>query len=157
VEDNVGANESALLILEEALRGSRLKPFSEIRSGQYLISLGWLLTRRLRGARLLSPSLELSKIEEVVPQGPGPSTLGAPIFSYVLLLVLGWLTLSTPLLVRLRLSKARVLTLDEAKALVIQVVKESSMDRKDAARLEQQVRKAGSARLMAQALDHARE
>jgi hypothetical protein len=137
VEDNVGANESALLILEEALRGSRLKPFSEIRSGQYLISLGWLLTRRLRGARLLSPSLELSQIEEVVPVGvPGPSTLGAPVFSYVLLLVLGWLTLSTPLLVRLRLSNARVLTLDEAKVLVIQVIKESSMDREDAARLE---------------------
>jgi hypothetical protein len=149
---------SALLILGKALRGSRLKPFSEVRSGQYLIPLGWLLTRRLRGAQLLSPSLELSQVESVVPVGiPGPSTLGAPVFTYVLLLALGWLTLSTPLLVRLRLANSQAVTLEEAKALVVQLIKESSMDQDDAVRLEQRVRRARSVPHMAQALDDACE
>ncbi|WP_315783911.1 MULTISPECIES: hypothetical protein [unclassified Bradyrhizobium] len=114
--------------------------------------------RRLRGARLLSSSLELSEIEEVVPVGfAGPRTLGAPIFSYVLLLVLGWLTLSIPLVVQLQLSNSRVLTLEEAKALVIKLIKESSMDQEDAARLEERVRKAKSVHSMAQAVAEARD
>ncbi|CCE08441.1 hypothetical protein BRAS3843_2730052 [Bradyrhizobium sp. STM 3843] len=115
--------------------------------------------RRLRGARLLHPSLELSEIEGIELVGiAGPRTLGASIFSYVLLLVLGWLTLSMPLLVRLRLSNSRTLTLDEAKTLVIQMINESSsMDQEDAGRLEQQVCKARSVHRIALLLDRAHE
>lgn len=71
--------------------------------------------------------------------------------------MLGWLTLSIPLLARLRLSNSRTLTLDEAKTLVIQMIKESSTDREDAARLEQQVRKAKSVNRMARAVAEARD
>lgn len=52
----------------------------------------------------------------MVPIGiAGPRTLGTPIFSYVLVLVLGWLTLSILLVVRLQLFNSRVLTLEEAR------------------------------------------
>ncbi|MGJ4973126.1 hypothetical protein ACQR1N_32170 [Bradyrhizobium sp. HKCCYLRH1073] len=147
VEDHVGGYDSdGLVILQEGRRGQRLERIVETRPGQCVISLGELVVRRLRGARLLSPSLELSEIEEVVPIGiAGPRTLGARMCSYILLLVLGWLTLSIPFVVRLQLSKSRFLTLEEAEALVIKLIRESSMDQEHAARMEERVRNQGQA------------
>jgi hypothetical protein len=74
-----------------------------------------------------------------------------------LLLLLGWLTLSTPLLIRLKLSEQRTLSLDEAKEFVDQFVRDEQMEPGIMTRVRQRIRRAKSVADIADAVAEAHD
>lgn len=148
----MAVNSSVLLVLRKSVRTGRLTRMVEVEPGKFVLPLRWL--RRPLGGQLLDASLTLSCIDGVRLAGvPSHRTLGAPVFSYALLLSLGWLTLSTPILVRFNLSKPRALSLNEAKEFVDQIVaQDARLEGGQAVRLRQQILLADSVADMARAI-----
>ncbi|QGM48323.1 hypothetical protein [Methylocystis heyeri] len=155
----MAASKTALLILRSELWGrSRLVAATEIKPAIYIFPLEWLVTGRLRGAQMLDPSSTLSNVEGASFVGlVGPRALGSPLYSYVLVYVLGWLTLSIPVLVRLRLGNSKKLSLDNAKSLVSEIVSLSSMHPDVIAGVQKRVSRARSLVDITRAVEWARE
>jgi hypothetical protein len=141
----VPANNVALLILNKEGAVRSMVRFVEVDGGKYLLPLGWLLSGKLSGARLLDHKLAMSNIDGVSVKGiPGPRTLGAPIFAYALLLFFGWLSLSTPLLVRLRLTYIQSATIKDARQMVEEILSRSISDSTHLNNIRNKVRNARS-------------
>ena len=73
----------------------------------------------------------------------------------VLPLALGWITTTLPFLIQFQSSESRVVSLDEARDYVDNIVQESRMDSDGATRLKQQIRRAKSVEDMARAVAQA--
>jgi hypothetical protein len=153
----VGANDYVLLVLRARGSTMQLIRMIEVAPGEFVLPLQWLMTSRIHGAQMLDAALTLSSIDGITVKGvPSRQTLRAPALSYAVLLSLGWLTLSTPLLVRFNVSNRRTLSLNEAKGLVDQVIRESERDDRQKTLLRQQVESARSVADMARAIAQAR-
>jgi hypothetical protein len=129
----------------------------EVEEGAFVIPLHWFLSGKLKESQIFD-DLVLWDVEGISIVGiASPRVLGAPTFSYLLLLLVGWLTLSTPLLVRLELSHPRAKSLQEVKEFVDQILSRSKLESGLLARLRRQIRHAKSVANMADAVAQARE
>jgi hypothetical protein len=154
----VAAHDLALLILRDDQPRGRLVRLIEVAPGTFVFPLRWLVSGRLRQGQLLDATLSMYHVERVMIAGiAGPDLLGAPVFAYILLLAFGWFTLSIPVKVHLRLSEPQVLSLDEAKDFLDQIISKSQMNPSILARLRQQIRRSRSLDDMARAVAQTRE
>jgi hypothetical protein len=141
----VTANDAALLILRKNRMRKRLRTATPVEPGLFVFIVSWILFGRLRDAQLIDSNLVLWRVDGVTVEGvPGPRTLGAPIFSYVLLLLLGWVALSTPVKVRFKLSNPTDMSLDEVRNFIGDIIRQEPLDPEVANRLRQRVQQARS-------------
>lgn len=141
----MAVGESVMLLLSASQQRQRLIRLIEVQADAFVLPIRWVLANKLNDAQMLDQDLNLSTVAKVSIVGiPGPRALGAPLFTYVLLLFLGWLTLSTPVLVRLRISGRTTKSLTEAKELVDQVVTQSELNPERRARLRKKMRQCQS-------------
>ncbi|MHA6881782.1 hypothetical protein [Ralstonia pseudosolanacearum] len=151
------ANSAILVCIDSAQRTQVLRAI-EVKPATFVFPLQWLTLRKLQRAQLLDTSLCLSKVEATKVVGiPSPRDLYAPFFAYVLLIAIGWITLSTPLLIRFSLSETRKLSLDEAKDYLDAMLRQSSMDPQQSAYAAKRIRRAGSVQEIASVIAALRE
>lgn len=154
----MAASETSLLIIERPRWRLRIEPFDEIAPGEFEAPLQWVVFKRFRNAELLDASFRLSKVQGVEIRGiAGPGAWGGLDFSYLLILLFGWITLATPLIVRVRLSDTKLLDLDEARTYVNSIVDESGLFPDQIAELSQRIKRSKTVAAMARAIDRARE
>jgi hypothetical protein len=154
----VPVNDIALLILNEARTNGKLACLIEVEAGTYVLPLRWLVSDKMKSACLLDKALLMTNIEGVSIKGiPGPRTLGAPIFAYMLLLIFGWIMLSTPILVRFRLAHPQYKSIDEAKEIVATILSRSIFDSVELARTQEAIQRARSVRDLALVVARVRE
>jgi hypothetical protein len=112
----VAAINENLLILHATSSRPMVMRAIEIRGGVYAFPLWWLLFGRLRDAGLVTGGLTIWQVRRSKVRGvAGPRELGSPLFSYLLLVTIGILTLSTPLAIAFELESVETTGLDQIK------------------------------------------
>ena len=112
-----------LLILNATSDRPKVMRSVAVGENTYVFPLWWLLFRRLKGARIIDGSLTVSNVKNFYFRGSaGPRDLGAPVISYLLLLTIGAITLSTPILTAFSLEKIEVLNFGQLKEYLSQLV-----------------------------------
>jgi hypothetical protein len=150
------ANNHVLLVLREGSTKQRLSSASPVEPDIFIFPLSWYLLKRLQNSELLDANLVLWRVDGQAIVGlAGPGALGAPLFAYVLLILTGWLTLSTPLKVRLKLLNPKTLSLEQAKNYIAEIVRQSESDRDIADSLLQRIERARSFAGIIRAVDDA--
>jgi hypothetical protein len=119
----VAANRTSLLILNPNTSRPRVVPDFEVLEGTSTCPLWWIVMRRFDGAQLIDRALGVSTVRRAKIRGiASPTDIGAPLFPYFLLITLGILTLSTPLLVSLDLEGRETLSFQEIKNYISKLI-----------------------------------
>jgi hypothetical protein len=122
----VVASRSNLLIAHASSIRAKIVPLVEDERGHHLFPLWWLVFSRFDDAQFLSTELVLAKVRSVRFRGiAGPRRLGAPFFSYFLLMTLGSLTLSLPVLLSFELEKIEEMNFSRVREWVVRLVQQN--------------------------------
>ena len=153
----MAVSKTNLLILPQGRKGLRLQEMIQEVDSTYVVPLIWLITKRLQGSLLLDATLNLFDVEGVQIVGIASPRRLKPLSFYLPLVALGWITLSTPMIVRLCLSNSLALSLNEARACACDALDNSQFDSENAAKLRQRILRAKSIGSMARAVSEAIE
>lgn len=92
-------------------------------NGTYIFPVFWILFNKLKDAIIIDESLRFLCVKGIKLIGiPSPGRIGSPIFSYLLLMLFGWIILSIPVLVEFELEEDAVMTLEDVKEVVISII-----------------------------------
>jgi hypothetical protein len=122
-EQDVDANNKYLLVIRPNTKHTKLqRAILRARSTvdfEYAIPLSWLVVGKLKGAQIIDGDLRLGEVQTIRGLGVASrATLKAPMIAYILLLLVGVLTLSVPIRVLLRMGTRRDLALTEIKSYI---------------------------------------
>ncbi len=146
------ANSAYVMVVEDGRRRRLVNPIA-VGERTFLTSVRSVLLGKFCNAEMIDSALTRSSVQQLEVVGvPGPRQMGTSLLSYVLLFTLGLLTLSIPVRVRLRLENEQSMSLDEIKAYVVTVLRESDGNAPELLGLLARVERAGSVREIARVI-----